>query len=230
LAQPENQLISSLPRKNRQQLLSLCQSVPLVAGDSLAQGQAPTRHAYFPISGLISLVVPVDDHPALEVGMVGSEGMLGTHTVLGVANDPLAALVGAAGAAWRIGVPELQAEWAQSAPLQYTLGHYNAVLLSQLATASGCLHYHQIGPRLARWLLMTQDRAHSDHFHVTHEFLARMLGVRRVGITAAASALQREGLVGYHRGELSILDRPGLEHASCSCYQVHRQVYIAGMK
>jgi CRP-like cAMP-binding protein len=97
--------------------------------------------------------------------------------------------------------------------------------MAQLTTSAACLRYHRIGPRLARWLLMTQDRAHADSFHVTQEFLAYMLGVRRVGITAAASALQRAGLIEYTRGNLRVLDRAGLEAAACSCYGADRKVY-----
>jgi Mn-dependent DtxR family transcriptional regulator len=97
--------------------------------------------------------------------------------------------------------------------------------MAQLATSAACLRFHQIGPRLGRWLLMTQDRAHADTFHVTQEFLAYMLGVRRVGITAAAGTLQRLGLIEYTRGEMTVLDRPGLERAACTCYAADRHSY-----
>jgi CRP-like cAMP-binding protein len=231
LADAENHLMSLLPRKDRLRLLSRCESVDLAHEAALCTPGRPAAYAYFPKHCIVSLVVPIDAHDAIEVAMVGSEGMLGVHQLLSdAANDAMAALVAVPGAAWRISAPDLRLELDASPALRLILGRYLQVLRAQLATAAGCLHFHQIGPRLARWLLMTQDRAHNDHFHVTHEFLARMLGVRRVGVTVAAIALQRGGLVGYHRGEVEILDRGGLEAASCSCYSADRRAYTNGMR
>ena len=129
------------------------------------------------------------------------------------------------GASWRVGAPAFRRELARSLPLQRGMNRYLYVLMAQQAASAACLRFHQTTERLARWLLMSQDRAHSDHFHVTHEFLAYMLGMRRVGITAAANALQRGGLIEYHRGDVTVLDRPGLEAATCSCYATDRQTY-----
>jgi len=135
------------------------------------------------------------------------------------------ALVQGTGMAWRISAAALRRELPRSAALQRCLSRYLYVLMAQLAGSATCLHYHLIDQRLARWLLMSHDRAHNDSFHVTHEFLAYMLGVRRVGITMAAGALQRSGLISYHRGELTVLDRAGLEAAACGCYATDRQTY-----
>jgi CRP-like cAMP-binding protein len=129
------------------------------------------------------------------------------------------------GKARRIASAAFRTELARSSALRRCLNRYLYVLMSQLAVASACLRFHLIEPRLARWLLMTQDRAHADAFHVTHEFLAYMLGVRRVGITAAAGALQRAGLIEYRRGELVVLNRKGLEAAACGCYAADRKRY-----
>jgi CRP-like cAMP-binding protein len=225
LAPVENHLIASLPRKDRLRLLALCEPVRLVLAEVLCEPGSPTRHVYFPTEGFISLVAQIDGTPALEVGMVGREGMLGAHLALGVVTAPLHALVQGAGAAWRIATPAFRAELARSVPLQRGLHRYLYVLMAQLAASAACLRFHQIGPRLARWLLMTQDRAHADRFHVTHEFLSYMLGVRRVGITAAAGLLQRGGLITYRRGELTVLDRSGLEAAACGCYATDRKAY-----
>jgi CRP-like cAMP-binding protein len=185
-----------------------------------------TRHVYFPVDGFISMVAPIDGKPALEVGMVGREGMLGASLVLGVAMAPLHAVVQGPGAAWRIGTAAFRAELERSPALQRLLKRYLYVLMAQLAGSAACVRFHEIGPRLARWLLMSQDRAHNERFHVTQEFLAYMLGVRRVGVTAAASAMQRSGLIAYRRGEMLVQDRKGLEATACACYGNDRRTYV----
>ena len=221
----QNQLIERLPRKDRASLLAVCEPCELALGEVLCEPGKPTRHVWFPIEGFISMVAPIDGKPALEVGMVGREGMLGAHLALGVATVPLHALVQGAGSAWRIGATAFRAELARSPALQRVIHRYLYVLMAQLTGSAACLRFHEIGPRLARWLLMSQDRAHAERFHVTHEFLAYMLGVRRVGVTAAASALQRSGLIEYHRGEMQVLDRHGLEAQACDCYANDRRAY-----
>ena len=224
-----NHLIERLPRADRKRLLSLCEPVKLTLSEVLSRPDRPTSHAYFPTSGFISLVTMVEGAPGLEVGMVGSEGMLGAQLVLGVGNAPLHALVQGPGAAWRIGSVAFRGELARSPALRRGLNRYLYVLMAQLTTSAACLRFHQIGPRLARWLLMSQDRAGADRFKVTQQFLADMLGVRRVGITAAASALQSSGAIGYRRGEITVLDRSGLEAAACSCYVADRRTYASVM-
>lgn len=222
-------MIAMLPSADRKRLLAACEPVELVLSEVLCERGKPSLNVYFPVDGFISLVAQIDNHPGLEVGMVGREGMFGAHLALGVATEPLRALVQGPGAAWRISAAAFRRELAASAALQHSLNRYLYVLMAQLASSAGCLRFHVIGPRLARWLLMTQDRAHADHFHVTQEFLSYMLGVRRVGITAAAGALQREGLVAYRRGEMKVLDRVGLEAAACSCYATDKRAYADWM-
>ena len=218
MAAAQNQLIERLPSKDRASLLAVCEPCELTLGNVLCEPAKPTRHVWFPIDGFISMVAPIDGKPALEVGMVGREGMLGAHLALGVATVPLHAVVQGSGSAWRLSASAFRAELARSPALQRVINRYLYVLMAQLTGSAACLRFHEIGPRLARWLLMSQDRAHATRFHVTHEFLAYMLGVRRVGVTAAASTLQRSGLIEYHRGEMEVLDRKGLEAAACDCY------------
>jgi CRP-like cAMP-binding protein len=225
VASVQNHLIELLPARDRQRLLAACERVELALSDVLCEPGTPTQHVYFPLDGFISLVALTDGTPGLEVGMVGREGMLGAQLVLGVATHPLRALVQGQGEAWRIGSVAFRRELARSPALQRCLHRYLYVLMAQLASSAACLRFHLIGPRLARWLLMSQDRAHADSFHVTQAFLAYMLGVRRVGVTAAAGKLQGSGLISYHRGELTVLDRVGLEAAACGCYATHNRAY-----
>ena len=221
----ENHLIELLPAADRNRILALCEPVELVLSEVLCEPGKLTHHVYFPTQGYISLVALADGSSGVEVGMVGREGMLGAQLVLGVATVPLHALVQGPGTALRIATAPFKRELARSAALRRGLHRYLYVFMAQQASSAACLRFHLIGQRLARWLLMSQDRAHSDSFYLTHEFLAYMLGMRRVGITAAASALQRDGLIEYHRGEITVLDRSGLEAAACSCYATSEQTY-----
>lgn len=225
MATVQNHLIELLPEPERRRLLALCEPVELVMAEVLCEPHQLTPHVYFPTEGFISLITMIDRHPGLEVGMVGREGMVGAHLALGVDNSPLRALVQGPGLAWRIDAAAFRRELARSAALRRGLERYIYVLMSQFATSAACLRFHLIGPRLARWLLMSQDRVHADSFRVTHEFLAYMLGVRRVGITTAAGSLQREGLIHYHRGDCTVLDRAGLEAMACGCYAADQRTY-----
>ncbi|WP_309682449.1 Crp/Fnr family transcriptional regulator [Polaromonas sp.] len=225
MATPQNHLIELLPGKDRLHLLAQCEPVELILAEVLCNAGEPTLHVYFPTEGFISLVATVAGSPGVELGMVGSEGMLGAEMVLGVATSPLHALVQGQGTAWRISARAFRGELGRSASLRRQLNRYLYVVMAQQASSATCLRFHLVNQRLARWLLMSQDRAHSASFHVTQEFLAYMLGIRRVGITSAASALQRQGLIEYHRGEMTVLDRGGLEAVACSCYAADQQAY-----
>jgi len=225
----ENRLIELLPRKDRRRLLNIADQVVLVTSDVLGGVGEPTRHVYFPVDGFISMVTAIDGKPVLEVGMVGREGMFGAHVALNVLTQPLHALVQGPGSAWRITSSAFSQELKRCVALQSTLHRYMYVLASQLATSAACIRFHPINARLGRWLLMMQDRAHADSFGVTHEFLAYMLGVRRVGITLAAGALQRRGVIEYSRGRVTVLDRKGLQAITCSCYAADRQNYAKVM-
>jgi hypothetical protein len=199
--------------------------VDLKLGDVLHEAQARIQYVFFPTDSFVSLTTPANGTAILEVAMVGNEGMLGLPLVSGVNVSTLRALVQGAGPAWRMGAAEFSLEFAANVPLQGTLQRYVQVRIGQLAQTAACTRYHVIEQRLARWLLMTQDRAHENEFQVTHEFLASMLGVRRVGITKAAGALQDRELIHYHRGTVTILDRLGMEAASCICYEADQGIY-----
>lgn len=220
-----NRLLAALPRKEGQRLLASGEQVELAVPEILNEPAEPIRHVYFPTSSTISLVSMVDDRSSLEVELVGNEGMVGVSLILGVNFSPLRVVVQGSGTALRMSAAVFCRELASSPVLRRVLNRYLYVLLVQLAQTAACTRFHLLDARLARWLLMTQDRAHSNEFHLTHEALARTLGVRRVGVTKAAGLLQRHKLVSYSRGDITILDRAGLEAVSCGCYQAVKDSY-----
>jgi len=224
-ANTPNRLLAALPRKDRERLVRQCESVELVFAQTLHRSGEVIEHIYFPLDSLVSLVTSVDRTARLEVGLIGSEGLVGTAIALGVEASPWDAVVQGAGFAMRMPAQAFCEALADSDELQRSLNRYLCVLLSQFSRNAACTRFHVVESRLARWLLMTQDRSQTDELHLTHEFLASMLGVRRVGITRAASALQNRTLISYRRGNIRILDRQGLESAACSCYQANNQTY-----
>jgi len=225
LASVDNHLIGLIAHAERLVLLGLCEKVPLVLSKVLWTPGEPNEHVYFPVEGFISLVAVAKGHPGLEVGMMGREGMLGAHVVLGAVNAPVLAVVQGQGWAWRLTTPVFRRQLAAGPSTKRILDRYVSLLMNQFVTSSTCLHYHALGPRLARWLLMSQDRAGSDRFGMTHEFIACMLGTRRVSVTLAAGLLQRQGLIEYRRGNLRVLDRARLEAVACDCYDIDRRSY-----
>lgn len=222
-----SRLIEGLPSKQRKQLLNGCEPVDLVFGNVLHEANQPIRHVYFPLSGFVSLVTTLDGHQPLEMGLIGNEGMLGATLALGIGQAPMRAVVQGSGSALRISSQLFKQELLSSPALLRALKRYLYVVMTQLSQSAACTHFHEIEPRLARWLLMTHDRAHADHFHLTHEYLADMLGVRRSGVSIAAAAMQARGLISYSRGEIQILDRAGLELAACECYAALQADYRA---
>jgi len=206
-------------------MLAGCEPVELVFADVLYTPGERLTYVYFPVRGFISLIMPVGGAASLEVGLIGNEGMFGIPLALGVDMSPVRAVVQGAGSAWRMDAAHFCRELKQNPVLQREVDRYVFVHLSQLAQTAGCTRFHVVEARLARWLLMTQDRAQADAFHITQQFLALMLGVRRVGVTKAASALQKRKLIHYSRGNITVLDRPGLRTASCLCYTADHEAY-----
>lgn len=221
----DNSLLAALPAVTRRRLTAGRAPVELLVPEILSQAGERIRHVYFPIDGFISLITPVKGRGQLEIGLVGREGMLGVPLLVGVNVSPLRAMVQGGGHAWRVDAATLQEELRSNAGFRASLNRYLYVFLAQQMQTATCTRFHRIEARLARWLLMTRDRAQADQFHVTHEFLALMLGVRRVGVTRAATTLQRRKLIRYRRGDISVLDVRGLERAACACYAIDRKIY-----
>jgi CRP-like cAMP-binding protein len=220
-----NLLLASLPAADRQRLIGDLTPVELRLSETLIEPGERVRHVYFPIDGFISLITPGLGRAQLEIGLVGGEGMLGVPLLLGVDDSPLRALVQGAGHAWRIDADAFRREIERTTATHAAFNRYVYVFMAQLMQTATCTRFHLVEARLARWLLMTRDRARANRFHITHEFLAFMLGVRRVGVTTAAIELQRRKLIRYSRGDIVVLDVPGLQRAACPCYSIDKKIY-----
>ncbi|MFM9435924.1 CRP-like cAMP-binding protein [Janthinobacterium sp. CG_23.3] len=228
-AAPGNRLLGSLPAEDLAQLTRLADTVTVEVGDVLCEPGQAIRYVYFPADSLISLLAVAEGRMTLEVGSVGREGMLGASVALGHGVAQVRAVVQRAGRAARIDSADFCAEFSRTESLQRLLYRYTDALLAQAIQIAVCSRFHVLEARLARSLLITRDRLQSEKFHLTHEFLAHALGVRRVGVTKAASALQQQKLITYSRGNIEILDSAGLEAVSCRCYELVKDAGAGGM-
>ena len=219
-----NALLAEVPARERARLARFLKPVSLTFGEVLYDAKR-IRHVYFPLDCLVSLFAPLKDHLAVEVGVIGSEGMVGVPLALGMRTSSVQALVQGSGSALRMEAASFLRELERSAALQTGIHRYIHLLMGQLTQTAACNAFHPIEARCARWLLMTRDRMQSDEVELTHEFLAGMLGVRRVGVTIAAGNLQRQGLIAYSRGQITILDPDRLAEKACECYTVVKNLY-----
>ena len=224
-----NRLIQALSSAARRRLIGRAKGVQLKANEQLCAAGGRLRHIYFPTGALISLSTPFLDERSVAVGLLGDEGMLGIWTTLGVSESPLRATVQNAGTAWRLDMTSFEQELRQTAALRRGLEQYLYVVLAQRTRVAACVCFHVLEQRLARWLLMTRDRMHANEMHITHEYLAGVLGVRRAGITSAALSLQARRLIRYSRGEIRILDAAALRSAACDCYDADCKSYAEQM-
>jgi len=220
-----NRVLASIPARQYQRLRSQLEPVNLVLGQILYEPGKAIKHVYFPTDCLISLLTAVDKRRSLEVGMVGNEGMAGMPFILGMGVSGVRALVQGGGNALRLASAPFAIEFDRNLALQQALYRYTYALMAQISQTAACNRFHSTQKRLARWLLMTRDRVHSDEFPLTHEFLAHMLGLRREGVTEAASVLKRRKLIEYSRGNIRILDPQRLMAASCACYKTVQAVF-----
>ncbi len=221
-----NKLLAGLPQEEYERLLPNLETISLRLKQMLYQPYEPIKYVYFPNSGVISLLNVMEDGGAIEVATIGNEGMVGIPILLGADQVPAETFVQVPGEALRMTVGVFKREVTPGSPLHTLLLRYTQTLINQIAQSAACNRLHTLEERACRWLLLTQDRVDSDEFPMTQEFLSHMLGVRRASVSEVATMLQKAGLISYHRGKITILDRKGLESASCECYQIVKQEYI----
>jgi len=224
-----NRLLASLPEHDLDHVQALCELAEVEVGQVLFEPGQPIEYVYFPLDALVSLLAVAEGRMTLEVGAVGREGMMGASVALGHRLAQVRAVVQRSGHCLRMEAAEFCTEFAHLESLQHLLHRYTNTLLAQAIQIAVCSRFHVLEARLARSLLITRDRLQSEKFHMTHEFLAHALGVRRVGVTKAASALQQQKLISYSRGNIEILDSAGLEAVSCRCYELVKDSGSIGM-
>lgn len=220
-----NHLLADLPTKEFVTLITRSEQIQLTYAEVITKRDDQIDYVYFPIDSIISLIAPTEESRGMEVTMIGNEGMLGITLMLGVSTTPFSALVRRAGSAIRIAAPTFISILEHSPVLKDNLNRYLCVSFSQLVQAAICNRFHFVEERLARLLLMISDRSHSKSFYITQDLLAHMLGVRRVGVTKAALALQHKNLIGYSRGYVVIHHIQGLEKEACVCYKTDKETY-----
>ena len=221
----QNRVLARLPRKDYRKLLAVLEPVELAFGQILYESQDRIRHVYFPSNCFVSMLTAVNANRSSEVGLIGSEGMIGLPVALGIAVSPFRAVVQGGGTAMRMKIADFRREFSESAALKRELFLFTHLLMIQIAQTAACNRFHRVSQRMARWILMTSDRIKSNEFRITQEFLALMLGVRRVGISMAASELRERKLLAYRRGNFTILNHRGLVASACECYKIVNDVY-----
>ena len=220
-----NRILDALPRRDFERLHAHLEPVPLKLKQVLYRPGDKMPFVYFPVSGMLSVVSLLQDGSAVEVGTVGEEGLAGLPALLGAAASPHEVVVQGKGNGFRIGADTLRHEFDRSASFRGIILKFAELFLAEISQTAACNGRHSLEARCARWLLTMRDRLHADHFPMSQEFLAMLLGVRRTGVTAAALDLRRRKLIEYRYGRINILDRAGLEAAACECYAIIRELH-----
>ncbi|CAE6512133.1 putative transcriptional regulator, Crp/Fnr family [Nitrosomonas nitrosa] len=221
----QNHLLAALPTDELERLYPHLELVSMPLGKILCGSGCKLNHVYFPTTSIVSLLSITKCGGSAEIALVGSEGIVGVALFMGGDSMPQQSVVQSAGYAYRLKGQLLIQEFNQVEPLAQLLLRYTQALLTQIGQTAVCNRYHSVEQQLCRWLLLTLDRLSSNELTMTHELIANMLGVRREGVTEAASKLQRAGLIQYHRGHITVLDRPRLETRVCECYKVVKKEY-----
>jgi CRP-like cAMP-binding protein len=215
-----NHLLSLLSEAERERILARCEKLPLNIEAVLYEAGSVMGHVYFPLSGMVSLVIGTEDGGTIEVGVVGNEGMVGTPTALDADRSHVKALIQVQGEFLRMGVRDFRLELQRNSVLNHMVHRFAHALTIQISQSVMCNRMHPMEERICRWLLMAHDRAGTDEIMLTQSFIAQMLGIRRPSVTVAAGLLQKAGFIAYSRGHVTILDRVGLENAACECYAI----------
>ena len=216
----ENRILAALPAEDFQRLSPHLEPIELHLGQILYEAGSKIEYVYFPLNSMVSLISQLSDGSSIEIGVAGYEGMVGIYAVLGVDRTPHEGLVQVPGGAVRVKTSVIVEEFKRVGALQPALLRYLQMLLLQTSQIAACNRLHTISERLARWLLMSQDRCRCDDLPFTQDFIALMLGTRRAGVTEAAILLQAEEYITYRRGHIKILDRAGMEDYACECYRI----------
>lgn len=221
----QNRLLSALSRDVQIRLLPRMEKISLSLKQILYDAGQSIGHVYFPLSGVVSLVITLKSGETVEVATTGNEGLVGTPLLLGGERSGLKAVCQVTGQALKMRADAFRRSIEEHPDLQILVCRYAQALFDQIARTTACNHVHSVQARMCRWLLMTHDRVGADEFHLTQEFLAQMLGVRRPSVTVAAGLLQKAGLIRYQRGRIRITNRFGLESGACECYETVRQEF-----
>jgi len=219
-APSHNHLLAALPAVDLQRLVPHLEQVSLALGDVLYEPGDTLRHVYFPTDAIVSLLHVTENGSSAEIAVVGNEGLIGIALFMGGESTSSRAVVQSAGGAFRMPGQKLKNEFNRHGDLLLLMLRYTQALITQMSQTALCNRHHSIDQQLCRWLLLSLDRLHGNHLNMTQELIANMLGVRREGVTEAAGKLQRQGVIEYSRGQITVLDRARLERLSCECYLV----------
>jgi CRP-like cAMP-binding protein len=219
----QNYLLAALPEAVRERLAPKLKLVKMPLGEVLYESGDRIRYAYFPTESIVSLLYVTEDGSSAEISVVGNDGVVGEALFMGGESTPSRAIVQSAGHAFRLPAKALLAEFNRHEVFQALMLRYTQALITQMAQTAVCNRHHTIDQQLCRWLLLSLDRLPGNRVEMTQELIANMLGVRREGVTEAAGRLQAQGIIEYHRGHITVLDRPGLERLCCECYAVVKQ-------
>jgi CRP-like cAMP-binding protein len=221
----ENQLLAALPDDEYEILLPYLEAIAMPLGHVMYESGSKMTHAFFPVSSIVSLLYVMESGASAEIGVVGNEGLVGISLFMGGGSTPSRAVVQSAGTGFRLQARIVKEQFEESVALKHLFLRYTQALITQMTQTAACNRHHSLDQQLCRWLLLSLDRLSGNRLLMTQELIANMLGVRREGVTEAALKLQRAGLIRYTRGDIEVLDRPGLEQRSCECYKVVKEEY-----